>query len=487
VLNSFWAGLSRRSRVGFVVGLVAIAGATSALAYWTLRTDYDVLFSELSASDAAAMTRELEAMKLPYRLGEDGKSILVERGTVHATRLKLMGKELPLNGAVGFELFNNADFGMTEFAQKINYQRALQGEITRTILSLAEVESARVHIAFPEEGLFKRDQNRAKASVTLALKHGQSLRKDQVAGIQRLVAAAVPGIQRDDVTIVNRQGVALTNAEAADEAPGASRRLELTHEIEQHLARKATAVLEKAFGPGQAMASVDVALDMNQVRTTTEDVLTPSSGSEAPSGVILRERETLRDDPSGPRGGDGALVQASTTQREVDYQLGRKVQQVVSSPGAITRLHAVAVLKAPLTPAQLEQVKLLLGAAVGASKERGDTVVVQPLDGLAASVPVAPSIDASPQAGASDDAPAPTLSAPEGQNAVAQTVPAWWFGAPLVTLALAALVLAFRRPRRPMPQGHKALTLAERDASLRRVQAWLSQDSSGIGRVGDRP
>lgn len=494
MLNPYWAGLSRRSKAGFIAGLVAIAGATAALAYWTLRTDYDVLFSDLSAQDAAAMTRELDQMKLPYRLGEDGRSILVERGTVHPTRLKLMGKELPLNGAVGFELFNNADFGMTEFAQKINYQRALQGEITRTIMSLAEVESARVHLAFPEEGLFKRDQNRAKASVTLALKHGQSLRRDQVAGIQRLVAAAVPGISRDDVTIVNRQGVALTHADSADGSTASSLRLELKREIEQHLAQKASAVLERAFGPGQAMASVDVTLDMNQVRVTTEDVTTPpGTKGEAPSGVVLRERETLRDDPAGSHGADAGAAQAATTHREVDYQLGRRVEQVVSSPGAIARLQAVAVLKAPLSPAQLEQVKALLGAAVGASRERGDTVVVQPLEGLAASVNT---MDGPLAAAEPDERAAPVTAianrarpaARSDVAAYARGATAWWIAAPLLALGIAALVLfGQRRAAHRASQPHKALTLTEREASLQRVQAWLSQDTAGTFRAGERP
>ncbi|MFY7940151.1 MAG: flagellar M-ring protein FliF, partial [Burkholderiaceae bacterium] len=131
-----------------------------------------MLFSDLKPQDAGAMTAELERLKVPYQVADNGTAILVDKAVVHTTRIKLMGKELPLHGAVGLELFNNTDFGMTEFAQKINYQRAVQGELTRTILSLAEIRVVRVHLALPEQGLFKQATSKAKASISLTLRQG---------------------------------------------------------------------------------------------------------------------------------------------------------------------------------------------------------------------------------------------------------------------------------------------------------------------------
>jgi flagellar M-ring protein FliF len=493
VLNSFWAGLGSRSRVGFIAGLVVIVLATAALAFWTFRTEYDVLFADLSPQDAAAMTRELDQMKMPYRLGADGTSILVDRTSVHQTRLKVMGTDLPLSGAVGFELFNNADFGMTEFAQKINYQRALQGEITRTILSLAEVASARVHLAFPEEGLFKRERHKAKASVTLSLKHGQALRRDQVNGIQRLVAAAVPGVTNEDVTIVNQQGIALTHPGGPDGEVASSLRLDLKREIEQHLAQKATAVLEKAFGAGQAMASVDVTLDMNQVRTTTEDVTAPIAvPGDAPVGIVLRERETTRDQAPSSKGTDPEATVSGTSHREVDYQLGRRVEQVVSSPGTIARLQALAVLKTPLNAAQIDQVKALLGAAVGASRERGDTLIVQPLEGLAAAVASNPEALPSARAGKPAARPSAVASPDPASTGVISSAEArtaiWWPAAllALATLAVAALLLGRRVGGREPPPAHRTLTPPERQASLDRVRTWLVEDPSVARRSEQR-
>jgi flagellar M-ring protein FliF len=354
---------------------------------------------------------------------------------------------------------------MTEFAQKVNYQRALQGEITRTILSLAEIESARVHLAFPEEGLFKRDKARAKASITLALRRGQALRAEQVAGIQRLVAAAVPGVALQDVTIVDQRGVALTRATADDGQADPAHRLDLKRDIEQHLARKATQVLERAFGAGQALASVDVTLDMNQMRVTTEDVTAPKAGpGEVATGVMVRERETSRD--------EGREAAAGSAHREAEYQVGRRVEQVVSQPGSIVRLQVLAVLTAPLDAARLEQAKALLGAAVGASRERGDTIVVQAIDAAGVrsehdGVLVAPV------------APAPAGREVKPELALRDEVSI--AGMLIALLAIVATSGGWLRLRREKAgSSARGLDARQRAAALAQIKAWIE-----AGRTGD--
>jgi flagellar M-ring protein FliF len=493
VLKDFWQGLGRSARIGLAVSAAAIVAVTIAAGAWLLRTDYDVLFTGLSPADAAVMTAELDRLKQPYQLGGDGTSILVDRAKVHPTRLKLLGKDLPLRGAVGFELFNNSDFGMTEFAQKINYQRALQGEITRTILSLAEVETARVHLAMSDDGLFRREQSRAKASVTLGLKRNQSLRADQVSGIQRLISAAVPGVAVQDVTIVDSRGVALTRAAGPDALPDGNQRLDLKRDIEAHLARKATEVLERAFGPGRALTSIDVTLNMNQVRVTTEDVTTPPvRKGEVPSGVVVRERETIKDDSAllaGRR--DAPAANAGSSHRETEYQVGRRVEQVVSQPGSIERLQVVAVVQAPLRPGQLEQLRALVGAAVGLSPQRGDVIVVQSLDGMADVAAKPPALDPESAAalmvtGRPTDAPAaPTAKTSPGGSA-AQAIAA--LAGLLAIAAVASLALQHRRgrlrsrptlPRGPMagslPAGPQEMTAEQRQLALAKVQQWLDE------------
>lgn len=376
-----WNNLGRNARIGLIAGILAIVAATLA-AMWLLRTEYQVLFSDLAPQDAGAMVSELERMKVPYKLGDNGASILVDKDLVHQTRIKLMSKELPLHGTLGFELFNNTDFGMTEFAQKINYQRALQGEITRTILSLAEIQAARVHLALPEDGLFKRANSVPKASITLTVKQGQGLRAEQISGIQRLVSAAVPGIALADVTIIDQHGVALTRLSRTD-GDDSSSRLELKKEMEKYLGRKVSEVLDRTFGAGQAMATVDVSLNMDQIRTTIEDVVAPPSKSgEVPTGTLVREREVLREGTAPLDSKSG--ISGGSSQREVEYSVGRRVENIVAMPGSIRRIDVVAVVRKPLDAAQQERIKSIVAAAVGASPERGDSVVVQPLNALGA-------------------------------------------------------------------------------------------------------
>ncbi|OWQ46386.1 flagellar M-ring protein FliF [Roseateles noduli] len=492
-MRTFWQGLGTSARYGFVAGIAVILLGTAALGVWLMRTDRDVLFGSLSAQDAAAMTAELDRMKVPYDLASDGTTILVDRKTLHQTRLKLMSKDLPLHGAVGFELFNNTDFGMTEFAQKVNFQRALQGEITRTILSLSEVESARVHLAFPEDGLFKRDQGKAKAAITLALKQGQVLRPEQVRGIQRLVAAAVAGIGPQDVTIVDQSGIALTRAaQPAGEGGGdVSPRLELKREIEQQLAHKATQVLDRAFGPGRALASVDVVLDMDQVRRTTEDVLAqPSQPGENVTGVVVRERETSKEDVLPANNTREGTRGASNSQREIEYQVGRRVEQVVSQPGSVRSLQVLAVVKMPLDAQQVERTRTLLAAAVGASLSRGDVVVVQPVAGLTAPGSAASSATAGDQTPASttmsfdDDSAASRTSNVAAAEAAAAERPR------MVVLALVALLVALvfglvvwlvAGRRAQAQRAARPLSEVERQAALARVREWLDAEPPQSG------
>lgn len=468
--SSFWQRLDRRSRIGLVLGSALIVAALVASSVWLLRPDWDVLFADLAPADAAAMSAELDRMKVPWRLAEDGHTLLVDRRHVHATRLKLMGKELPLQGAVGLELFNHADFGMTEFAQKINYQRALQGELTRTIQSLAEVEQARVHLAFAEESLFRRDGPRAKAAVTLALKRGATLRPEQVAGIQRLVAAAVTGVNAGDVTIVDRQGVALTRGAAAD-GTEAGPRQDLKAEVEQALARKAMRVLDRVYGEGRALASVDVSLDMSQVRVTTEDVRGQGDAreGEAATGVVVRERETVRE--------DGAAAGGSL--RETDYQVGRRIEQVIRQPGSIQRLQVAVVVRDALTPDQVGRVKALLGAAVGVVAERGDAIVVQTFDSVvAATNAVTNEQDGVPTAERDADAP------PRVARRVSPASSAFgsWAALDVAGLALAGVLAAFGLwawlRTRIQPAGRGVLDPAQRDEALARLRGWLDEPAA---------
>ncbi|MBV8621503.1 MAG: flagellar M-ring protein FliF [Curvibacter sp.] len=481
-----WNTLSKGAKLRFGLGAFVVLLALGASSYWVLRPDYQLLFSDLKPQDAAAMEAELDKLKIAYRADEDAGVIWVDKAQVHATRIKLMAMDLPLRGAVGFELFNSTDFGMTEFAQKINYQRALQGELTRTILSLSEVKDVRVHLALPEQGLFKQATAHPKAAITLSLRDGQTLRPEQVNGIQRLVAAATPGLTPEDVTVVDIQGVALSRM--ADEAgdnhgssigtAGGNGRLELKSETEQQLARKASAILDRTFGVGQALVSVDVSLNMDQVKTTTEDILpAPSKGVDS-KGVIVKERESLHDANVAPLDAPrtSGAAGAGSTQREVEYQVGRRVEQVSSAAGSVRRIQLVAVVKRAMSAAQQDQLRQVLAAAVGASVERGDNVVVQSIQALAdqpksadVSAGAEPSLDAEGRSNVN-----PSVRQSEKPTSAASM--SW----PQTLILLLVLVLAFALwllfNRRKKGEAVR-LTEQDRQQVLSQLKRWLDDGS----------
>lgn len=429
-----WRGLGRGARQGIVAGLLLIALAMGALAWWIYRADYQVLFADLSAADAAAMTAELEKLKTPYQLGGEGRTILVPQDMVYKTRLKLMGKELPLHGAVGFEVFNNADFGMTDFVQKVNYQRAIQGELQRTILSIDDIQAARVHLAVPEQGLFKRQAAKAKASVTIGMKSGHALGGEQVLGIQRLVAAAVPDLTPGDVTVLDQHGVALTRAgggDAADVAAGGQ--LDAKRGSEDYLLKKVNHVLDETFGAGAAVASIDLSLNMDQSRVTLEQVL--------PAQAVVRERKVVNEAASSQSEAVAHPPGSSTT--EADYQVGRRTEQLNVASGAVKRMTVAVLVRQSLNEDQVEKLKEVVASAVGLNPERGDALVLysmQQFGSLPDSLPA-------PLAGAAsatvDAAPAgaPPAALP-GSRAVSWILAALLAGA---ALPVAFLMLGRRR------------------------------------------
>lgn len=450
-MSDWWQALDLRRRMAVGLAATILVSGLLLAAWWASQPDMAVLFSDLAPEDAAVVAAELDKQKVPYAVSAGGGTLLVERSQVHPTRLKLMARELPLHGAVGFELFNQSDLGMTEFMQKVNWQRALQGELTRTIASFPQVRRVRVHLAMPEHGSFRQSTQAAKAVVNLALRERTALEPQQVQGIQRLVAAAVPGLSPGDVTVVDDRGVALTRSAAQDAA--GSWQLDLKRDVETYLARKAAAVLDGAVGPGRAMASVDAALNVDQVRRTTEEVVgVPDASGAVVAGVLVRERESVREAAADTKAVDGRPQRGASTQRDAEYQTGRRVEQVVSQPGSIRRLHVVAIVKTSLEPAQRAQLATLVGAAVGVAPDRGDTVVVHAFEPR----PVAAQAVA-------DSAPSPASVPP------AEPLPAWpWVAASAVAAALLLLAAVRRRSVR-----QTRLTQPQRQLALGQVRAWL--------------
>jgi flagellar M-ring protein FliF len=380
-------GLLQRARgpgrtAWLVGGGAAFVLLLATVLFFALTPSQAVLFADLGERDLATLGEELRKKKIAFEVGEDGRSLLVPQADVHRIRMQLMAQDLALQGNVGFELFNGSDLGMTEFVQKVNFQRALQGELARTIQAMDEVQSARVHLALPEQGLFRKTQARNKASVTVTLKPDARFSRAQVSGVQRLVAASVPDIAPSDVAVLDQRGVVLGSAGPADDALGDDW-FDRKRSAETYLAAKAAQVLDRLFGAGASLVSVDVQLNEQRRSATIEEVLPGRSGGDpAPAGVLVRERQTTRG-PAARAAADGADAaaqgSAESASYEYDYQVGRRVEQVQTPAGGVRRMSVAVVLKAALSQADAARVKDLVAAAVGADRERGDSVAVSSL------------------------------------------------------------------------------------------------------------
>jgi len=471
------------------VGAVLILAAVTYFGYMVLRSDYAVLFSDLDPHDTAAIAAELDRLKIPYEVGPNETSVLVDPAQVHTTRLKLMGKGVNLRGGVGFEIFNNTDFGMTEFAQKINYQRALQGELARTIQALDEVKVARVHLVLPESGLFKKNNQKPKASITLSLKEGRALQSEQVLGIQRLVAASVPEISADAVTVLDQRGVALTRpAEGESQESAVAARLSAKQELEADLTRKAVAVLDKAFGPGRAIVSVDVTVNHDQTKVTQEDMLPSAVRGQEATGVIVRRRVTTQERPAYgvPAGYDGVEESGgqSASTSEVEYQSGRRVAQTISQPGGVRRVSVGVLLPHALEKSKLEEIRQVLSMGLGLSVARGDQIAISSVDQFtqqlgehesAVDNPL-PSLPATTPTSPVTEPPAPSPRPDFLRTWLSSQMNALLLIIAIVVVVLIGLLLR-GRPREPAK-----LRDSEREQLLASLRQWLHADSRPLER-----
>lgn len=339
--------------------LLALAGSVAgliALALWTQQPDMQVLFTNLNGEDAAAIIDKLKETKVPYETTGGGATVLVPSAQVHDLRLQLATQGLPHGGGVGYEIFDRTSIGMSEFVQKLNYRRALQGELARTIAQMPEVERARVHLAMPERRLFANEQDKARASVILALRNGQALTKSQVQGVIHLVSSSVEGLQARDVTIVDGHGRLLSSTVAEDETAGLTNsQLEYQRNIEKDIETRIQTMLERIVGINKAVVRVSSLVDFRKIETT-EERYDPNSqvarseqrGQEKSSGVNGVSGGIPGVQSNVPPGTDQEPAQSSsnnsvTKNETVNYEISRTVSKIVEPVGAIKKL-SVAVL-----------------------------------------------------------------------------------------------------------------------------------------------
>ena len=413
------AQLSAQQKLGLIVAVALAAALLVGAWIWTRTPDYRVLFTNLDDRDGGAILAALQQMNVPYKLGEGG-AILVPASQVHEARLKLAAQGLPKGGLVGFELMENPKLGASQFQEQVNYQRALEGELARTVQSIAAVQSARVHLAIPRPSVFLREREKPSASVLVHLYPGRSLDAAQVNAIVHLVSSSVPELQPKNVTVIDQHGTLLSsNADPMTAAGLDPSQLKYRTELENLYARRIEAILAPIVGASNLRAQVSADVDFSHVEKTAETYkpngtpaeaavrsqhVVESTGEGAPAaagipGALsnqppgnatapLEAAPAKRDSTATPPPVTAPLVptrKESTTNYEVD----KTVTYTRSPSGVVRRLSAAVVVNyrtvpgadgkmemKPLSAEELAQITNLVKEAIGFDEKRGDTVNV---------------------------------------------------------------------------------------------------------------
>jgi flagellar M-ring protein FliF len=407
--------LSQQQKIAAVAALALAVALIVGAMLWNRPPTQAVLFTDFGEQDGGEILTALQQQNVPYSISDDGRAILVSPTVVHETRLRLAAAGLPKGGLVGFEIMDNQKLGVSQFNEQVTYQRALEGELARTIQSIASVVSARVHLAMPKQTAFLRDDQKPTASIMLQLRPGRVLDRNQVAGIVHLVASSVPKMLDSGVSVIDQNGELLTRGEddPVQKSGLDPAQLRYREEIESGLNRRVENLLTPMFGKDNFRAQVTADIDFNQVEQTAETYRPNPAPEQSIRSQQTTEQQT-RD--QGPQGVPGALtnqppvpatapittppvppqsgpngLQALTSTRSatLNYELDRTIQHVKQSLGQIKRLSAAVVINhrnvqlpsgepqtLPLDDDEIARITNLVREAIGYNAARGDTINV---------------------------------------------------------------------------------------------------------------
>jgi flagellar M-ring protein FliF len=398
-------------RAPLIFAVAVLVAVVVGLWLWSRAPDYKVLYSNLSDQDGGSIITALQAANIPYKFSDGGGAILVPSEDVHEMRLRLASQGLPKSGSVGFELMDNEKFGISQFAEQVNYQRALEGELERTIESLSTVKTARVHLAIPKPSVFVRDHESPSASVLVNLFPGRVLDEGQVTAITHMVASAVPDLPPHGVTIVDQDGNLLTQPPAS--AGLDASQLKYVQQVEHDTQHRIDEILAPLFGAGNAHSQVSADVDFSQIEQTSEnygpnanpqqaairsqqtstDTETSQGGASGVPGALSNQPPQPASAPvNAPAGGAGGPATTPVTDRKdatTNYELDKTVRHVQQSMGNVKRLSVAVVVNympvvdakghaslQPLGADKLAQVNQLVKDAMGFDAQRGDSVNV---------------------------------------------------------------------------------------------------------------
>lgn len=391
-LIQYWKRLSLVARIAIVAGALAIILCAGLWSGGSRR--YEPLFSGLEPQDASEVVQVLDEDKVPYRLGGRGDTIMVPAADVYRLRLLCASQGLPRGGVVGYEVMDKTQLGSTDFERRVSYLRALQGELTRTIMQVEGVEQARVHIVLPEDSLFVTERRGATAAVLVRLRPGGELDKNQVRGMVHLVAHSVEGLDPADVTVLDVHG-RLLSAGIEDDGAGTAlaattSQFDLQQAFQQKLQAGLQSLLEQVFGPGNVVARVSAEINFDQ-RVIDKSLYEPVAGDEGVARSVHELEEYFEGEgvePGGVPGTDsnipgyqavvagGGASQYRKMETTRDMEVNQTSERVVVAPGTVQRLSVAVVVNRELSAAEGQAIRDTVASAIGFDAGRNDQITV---------------------------------------------------------------------------------------------------------------
>lgn len=382
--------------VGMVAGLIWVVSVSN-------EAEKGVLYSSLEEADAATIVDRLREKNIEYDLKDGGKTIVMEKDLIYETRIELAAEGLPKTSLVGYEIFDKTNLGMSEFVQQLNYRRALEGELARTINSMDEVNKSRVHIVIPEKQLFEKDQKVPTASITLSLNSGRSISRGSVEGIQNLIAGSIEGMDPDNVTVIDQRGKTLSEKkdDISTVAGLTSKQLEQQRNVESHMSSKVQSLLDGVIGPGNSEVRVNAELDFSQLEKTIT--------AYDPETQVERSTQTIEDFDEAVDSVNNSYInfprdtQITTnpyvnkksrtkTNTITNYEISQTIEKIVEGTGNINRLTVAAIINGkteiidkdgekslkylPREEEEMNNIRTIIKNAVGYDPSRNDQISV---------------------------------------------------------------------------------------------------------------
>lgn len=402
-----WREAGGTQKVAILTFIILTVGVVSVAGFLGSRPSYAILYANLQEEDAAQIVGKLKDQKVSYRLAGGGTAIEVPENQVHELRLSLASAGLPRGGNVGFEIFDRSQLGLSEFGEKLNYQRALQGELARTVCQLDPVQTARVHIVMPRERLYSENQEQASASVVVRLRPGTHLNPSQVRAVTNLVSSSIEGLDSQAVTVVDTTGTLLSADPALGGEGGgtsvAAARLGLRRQYESEVERNVQTMLDRVLGPGKAIVRANAIINFDKRETEQEQFEPADERTGQRVGVLESQQETTETysggasatagipgtasnialAPSEKRGDNDSYNRTETINR---YRVSRKIERTTMEPGQVEKLAVAVFVDGDLGSAQKQALENAVKTAAGIDPQRGDQVVVEvmPFDTAAA-------------------------------------------------------------------------------------------------------